>query len=116
MNDQQATVAQLRARVQDFIEQRDWQPFHDPKNLSMSVAIEAAELMEHFQWMRTDELDQVREDPAAMREIRDELADIFCYTLSFANAMDIDLAEALEAKMRKSAEKYPAEEYKGRYK
>ena len=116
MNDQESTVARLRAKVQAFIDERDWQPFHDPKNLSMSIAIEAAELMEHFQWMRTDELDQVRADPAAMQEIREELADIFCYTLSFANALDIDLAHALESKMAKSATKYPAEKFKGRYK
>ena len=116
MNDQQSTVAQLRATVQAFIDERDWHPFHDPKNLSMSIAIEAAELMEHFQWMRTDELEAVPHDPAAMREIREELADIFCYTLSFANAMDIDLADALDRKMVKSGTKYPAEKFKGRYK
>jgi len=98
-----------------FVEERDWQPFHDPKNLSASIAIEAAELMEHFQWMRTDELPAVKDDPELMNEVRDELADILAYVVSFAGTMGIDLAAALEQKMKKNALKYPAEKFKGKY-
>lgn len=114
MDDTQTTLADLKKLMEAFVAERDWQPFHDPKNLSASIAIEAAELMEHFQWLRTDQLDSVKRDPARMAEIRDELADILAYVLSFANQMNIDLATALREKMAKNARKYPAEVYRGR--
>ncbi len=115
MQDDTTTVAALRKLVADFIAERQWERFHDPKNLSASIAIEAGELMEHFQWLRSDELDTVRTDPRAQQAISEELADITAYVLSFANAMNIDLSAALAAKMRKNAEKYPAAEFRGRY-
>lgn len=115
MSDQTTTVLQLRELVQAFVAERRWEPFHDPKNLSASIAIETAELMEHFQWLRSDELDAVRADPEQMQAIGEEVADITAFLLSFVNAMDIDLSEALRAKMRKNAAKYPAEEYRGRF-
>lgn len=116
MNDQTATIDQLKALVDAFVNERNWQPFHDPKNLSASIAIEAAELMEHFQWLRSDELEAVREDAVQMSEIREELADIVAYVLSFATRMHIDIASALEDKMKKNTIKYPVERYKGRFK
>ena len=115
MHDSTTTVAELIKLVDDFVSERDWQPFHDAKNLSASIAIEAAELMEHFQWLRSDQLDSVREDPTNMSAIREELADIAAYVLSFANKMGIDVSSALEEKMRKNAEKYPAERFRGRF-
>jgi NTP pyrophosphatase (non-canonical NTP hydrolase) len=115
MSDADTTVAALRAAVAQFIRERDWEQFHDPKNLSTSIAIEAAELMEHFQWLRSDELEQVRRDPAQMELIGEELADITAFVLSFANAMEIDLSEALLCKMQKNALKYPAEKFRGRF-
>lgn len=115
MNDRETTVQELVDLMAAFVEERDWQPFHDPKNLSASIAIEAAELMEHFQWMRTDELPAVKDDPELMSEISDELADILAYVVSFAGTMGIDLAAALEQKMKKNAIKYPAEKFKGKY-
>ncbi len=115
MNDDITTVRELRNFVQAFIAERDWQQFHDPKNLSMSMAIEVAELMEHFQWIRSDQLLAMREDDSAMGAVREELADVFCYLLSFSETMGIDLAAALEDKMKKNRLKYPAEEFKGRF-
>jgi len=115
LNDRETTVQELVDLMAAFVEERDWQPFHDPKNLSASIAIEAAELMEHFQWMRTDELPAVKDDPELMNEVRDELADILAYVVSFAGTMGIDLAAALEQKMKKNALKYPAEKFKGKY-
>lgn len=114
MHDDVTTMSQLKRLVEDFVDERDWQPFHDPKNLSASIAIEAAELMEHFQWLRTDELAAVREDAAKMAEVGEELADILAYVVSFASTMGIDLSSALEEKMKKNAVKYPAEEFRGR--
>lgn len=115
MRDSTTTVAELIKLVNDFVAERDWQPFHDAKNLSASIAIEAAELMEHFQWLRSDQLGSVGDDAQAMAEVREELADITAYLLSFANKMGIDVSSALEEKMRKNAVKYPAERFRGRF-
>ena len=116
MQDDTTTIAELIGLIDDFVAKRRWQPFHDPKNLSCSIAIEAAELMEHFQWLRSDQLDSVRQDPEVMECVREELADIVAYVLSFASTMEIDISSALEEKMRKNAVKYPAEKYRGRFK
>ncbi len=116
MSDQTTTVAQLRELIAEFVAEREWEQFHDAKNLAASIAIEAAELMEHFQWLRSEELEAVRGDEQQMSEIREELADVTAFLLSFANAMDIDLSDALRSKMRKNADKYPAAEFRGRFK
>ena len=116
MRDDQTTIAELTALVALFVADRDWQQFHDPKNLSASIAIEAAELMEHFQWLRSDELEAVANDPKAIGEIREEVADILAYLLSFAARMKIDLSSALADKMAKNAKKYPAEQFRGKFK
>lgn len=115
MDDHTTTVMELKTLMNDFVAQRKWEPFHDPKNLSASIAIEAAELMEHFQWLRTDELAAVRDDKAVMQQLKEEIADILAYTLSFASTMDIDLSSALAEKMKKNAVKYPADKYRGRF-
>jgi len=109
-------VAELIELVNDFVAERAWEPFHDAKNLSASIAIEAAELMEHFQWLRSDQLSTVRDDTKTLAEVRDEVADITAYLLSFASQMGIDVASALKEKMRKNAVKYPADRFRGRFK
>lgn len=116
MTDDQTTVGELRRRVAEFVRQRDWEQFHDAKNLSASIAIEAAELMEHFQWLRSEGLDEVRRDPGEMSAIGEELADVVAFVLSFANAMDIDISSALARKMEMNARKYPVDRYHGRFK
>lgn len=116
MNDRETTVGQLRELMADFVAARKWEPFHDPKNLAASIAIETAELMEHFQWLRTDELANFRDNTEQMAEVREELADITAYLLSFANALDIDISAALADKMKKNAVKYPADQFQGRFK
>ncbi len=116
MSDRDTTIAELRKQMAAFVAEREWEPFHDPKNLAASIAIETAELMEHFQWVCSDELDQLRSDPDKMAEIREEVADITAFLLSFANAMDIDLSDAFRDKMVKNAKKYPADEFRGRFK
>ena len=115
MRDNTTTLAELIRLVDDFVAERCWEPFHDAKNLSCSIAIEAAELMERFQWLRSDQLDSVRRDPREMDQIREELADIMAYVLSFASTMGIDVSSALEEKMRKNASKYPADKFRGRF-
>ena len=113
--DEDTTVAQLRREIAEFIRERDWEQFHDPKNLAMAIATEAAELMEHFRWVKNDGSRDMLGEPKALAEIRRELADVLAFTLSFANAAGIDVTSALRAKMAENARKYPAEEYKGRY-
>ena len=115
MKDKSTTIRELRNLVAEFIRERDWEQFHDPKNLAMSIAIEAAELMEHFQWDRNEQIPAILEDPGHRREIEEELADVVCYCLSLANNLEIDLSEAVERKVLKNAEKYPPGEYRGRH-
>jgi len=116
MNDERTTVAELRAAVQRFVDERDWRQFHSPKNLAMSLAIEAAELMEQFQWVEVDESRAAAEDQQWKAAVAEELADVLCYALSLANALDIDLAAAVRDKLQKNAVKYPVEKYRGKYK
>jgi len=116
MHDTTTKVAELITLVEHFVAEREWQPFHDAKNLSTAIAIEAAELMEHFQWLRSEQLDAVRDDADAMACIREEVADIAAYLLSFVHTMKIDLSSALEEKMRKNVLKYPVREFRGRFK
>ena len=115
MSDQKTTVAELRDMVRRFVEARDWRQFHSPKNLSMSLAIEAAELMEHFQWITTDASRTVGDSAEKLLAVSEELADVMCYALALANALDIDITEAIRDKMVKNECKYPAAEYRGRY-
>jgi NTP pyrophosphatase (non-canonical NTP hydrolase) len=115
MSDEKTTVAELRAVVRQFVDERDWHQFHSPKNLSMSLAIEVAELMEHFQWISTDAAWEAGRAAEKREPIREELADVFCYVLALANELDLDLSTALADKMIKNAQKYPVSEYRGRY-
>lgn len=115
MSDRDTTLADMRQLVRDFVSARDWQQFHSPKNLSMALAIEAAELMEHFQWITTDASRTIGQDPAKLAAVSDELADILCYALAIANELEIDVSQAMRSKMKKNETKYPAAEYRGRY-
>src|ERR1700744_1972521 len=113
--DDTTTLAELRELVRRFVDERDWGQFHTPKNLSMSLAIEAAELMEHFQWTTAEESRAVANNPAARAAAGEELADVICYALALANELDLDVAATVRDKMVKNAQKYPAAEYRGRY-
>ncbi len=112
--DQVTTIAELRGVVQRFVAERDWQQFHAPKNLAMALAIEAAEFMEHFQWMGVEESRRLA-GSHHLNAVSEELADVVCYALALANELDIDVTSALRGKMRKNEEKYPVERYRGRY-
>jgi NTP pyrophosphatase (non-canonical NTP hydrolase) len=115
MSDATATVSQLRQAVATFVDERDWRQFHTPKNLAMSLAIEAAELMEHFQWLDVDESIARGRDAACRAEIADEIADVCCYLLSLVNNLELDLSEAVLAKLIKNARRYPPEEVRGQW-
>jgi dCTP diphosphatase len=113
--DETTTIADLRELVRQFVDARDWRQFHTPKNLSMSLAIEAAELMEHFQWLTPEESRQLSDEPERLLAVGEELADVLCYALALANELGLDVATALRDKMVKNAQKYPADEFRGRY-
>jgi len=113
--DAHTTLDALRRAVASFVDARDWRPFHSPKNLAMSIAIEAAELMEHFQWLTTDEAQAAAQNPAERAAVADELADILIYCLSLSNALDLDVSSAVMAKLQTNEHRYPAEEFRGRF-
>src|SRR5262245_30828664 len=113
--DSSTTLAELRDLVRRFVEERDSQQFHSPKNLSMSLAIEAADLMEPFHCLAFPQPRPAALVPKNLAAIQEELADVLCYALALANELDIDLASAVRAKMIKNAAKYPADEFRGRY-
>jgi len=115
MSDSQTTVDELRQLIRQFVDQRDWQQFHSPKNLSMALSIEAAELMEHFQWLDVAASRRVVDDADKLAAVAEELADVFCYCLALADVLGVDVADVVRAKMEKNAQKYPAEEFRGRF-
>lgn len=112
--DSATTVADIKARVLAFARERDWEQFHAPKNLSMALAAEAAELMEHFLWATPEASRTIAQDPAKRAKIEEELADVVIYALEFANMTGIDVAGVIETKMARNAQKYPVEKARGR--
>jgi len=100
--------------IRKHVDDRDWDQFHNPKDLSISLALEAAEVMEHFQWKNTEEMEEHAKNKK--NEVGEELADVFYWVLLLANKMDIDLVDAFEKKMVKNAAKYPVEKSKGNHK
>jgi dCTP diphosphatase len=100
-------LAELRRQLHLFAEARDWQPFHTPKNLAASVAIEAAELLECFQWLDDDQAKNIGSQPKKIEEVRDELADVLIYLVHLADVLDIDLAEAAANKIMRNELRFP---------
>jgi dCTP diphosphatase len=105
------SIDALRARVNDFVAQRDWAQFHSPKNLAMAMIVEAAEVVEHFQWMTEPESRQL--DQATKEKIGHELADTLVYLMRIAEVCGIDLIAAANAKIDLNAQKYPVDKCKG---
>jgi NTP pyrophosphatase (non-canonical NTP hydrolase) len=99
------TLDDLRERLRVFAAERDWEQFHTPKNLAMSVAIEAAEIMEHFQWLTPEQGANL--DPVANREVAHEIADVLLYLVRLADVMGIDMLAAAREKIELNALKYP---------
>ena len=114
LTDATTSVAELKSRVLAFVRERDWEQFHSPKNLSMALAAEAGELMEHFLWASPEQSKAIAADAAKRQKIADELADVVVYALEFANATGLDVSASIEAKMIANAKKYPVEKAKGR--
>ncbi|MDD5146567.1 MAG: nucleotide pyrophosphohydrolase [Candidatus Pacebacteria bacterium] len=104
----------LAKRIIDFRDARDWKQFHNPKDLAISLALEAAEVLEHFQWKTGQELKEYVE--ANKEHISEELADVLYWILLMTHDLDIDILATLEKKMQKNEQKYPVEKSKGNHK
>jgi len=110
MADGTTTVAALRDRVAEFVQERDWEKYHRPKNLASAISVEAAELLELFQWRSDSE----PVDAELKARVEDELADVVIYCLSAANTMGVDLSDAVLRKVGRNEARYPAKEWRGR--
>ena len=100
---------EIKSNVKNFCEERDWSKFHDPKNLAISLNLEAAEVLELFQWTKDNQI-----KPGKSSELADELADVFYWLIMLSNHYDIDLITSLKEKMEKNREKYPIQKAKGK--
>jgi NTP pyrophosphatase (non-canonical NTP hydrolase) len=105
-------LEKIKLELRRFTKERDWEQFHDPKNLSMALSVEVAELVEIFQWSKSGGLDEIK-DPETKEAIQKEIADIFNYLLKLVDLMDIDLEKVALEKIQENAKKYPIEKFKG---
>jgi NTP pyrophosphatase (non-canonical NTP hydrolase) len=103
---------ELRERLRNFVRERDWEQFHSPKNLAMAMIVEAAELVEHFQWATEQESREL--SPEKRAEVEQEIADTFIYLLRLSDVLGVDLIDAAHRKMDRNAQKYPADKVRGR--
>lgn len=107
----QSELTMLRDKLRAFAAERDWEQFHSPKNLSMALMVEVAELMEHFQWLTEAQSSEL--PPNKQQEVREELADILLYLVRLSDKLGVDLEAAALEKLEKNAAKYPAEQVRG---
>jgi len=104
-------LAELRIKLRRFAAERDWDQFHSPKNLAMALSVEAAELLEHFQWLSDAESSAL--SPETRSKVAAELADVLLYLIRLADKLDVDLAIAASEKLKVNAAKYPADKARG---
>ena len=109
------TVQDLADLVEEFVVERDWAQFHSPKNLSMALSVEAAELMELFTWHTAESSTELMREGQVRTAAAEEIADVIIYAMALANRTGIDLAEAIVQKIEKNRKKYPVSEFKGRF-
>lgn len=113
MHDDTVQVGALRKHVAQFVLDRDWEQFHTPKNLTVAISVEAAELMEIFQWATSDESIKMAAIPETRARLKEELADVIIYCLALANRTSVEISDAVMRKIQQSAAKYPVDVYKG---
>ena len=113
-SDDHTSIRDLKERVASFARDRDWDQFHSPKNLSMALAVEVAELMELFQWKTERQSWEINADPEAFAKVRDEIGDIAIFILNLCNRVGVDLASAVITKLERNAIKYPIELARGK--
>ena len=114
--DEEVTVGELKALMRQFVKERDWEKYHTPRNLAASVAVEAGELLELFQWLTAEEaIDKSLNDQVFRRAVGEELSDVLMYLMSLANVMGLEVGETVRKKMIKNKLKYPSDKFKGHY-
>ena len=114
MGDDETSVATLRTAVRNFIRERSWEKYHNPKNVAESICIEGAELLQLFQWTTLEQSEELKRDKEKMQKIKEELSDVVIYCLSMANSIDIDLSDSVLEKLELDKRKYPADLYEGK--
>lgn len=97
----------LQKQLHDFAEARNWRPFHNPKNLAVSVAIEAAELLERFQWLNDEQSEDIKQHPAKLTKVQDEMADVLIYLVHLADVLEVDLAQVVTDKIERNEQRFP---------
>jgi NTP pyrophosphatase (non-canonical NTP hydrolase) len=115
MADDRTTVGELRAAMARFVSVREWDQFHSPKNLAMALAVEAAELMEHFLWIDNDASRRIVENPSELAKVADEIADVSNLIFALCNALKLDLSDVIRRKMAGNELKYPVDKARGKY-
>lgn len=110
---QSINITKLRETITLFARERNWEQYHVPKNIAMALSVEASELVEIFQWLTAEESIHLKDDPAKLKKVKDEIADIFVYLVRMIDLYDIDLEKAVASKMVENAKKYPVAKAKG---
>ncbi len=113
--DQDTTLKNLKDLITTFRDERGWKKYHNPKDLAISISIEANELLEIFQWKSIEEIENILNDKNIKEKVEDELADIIIYSLSLADILSSDVSTIVARKVEKNRKKYPIEKFKGRY-
>ena len=111
--DNETTLADLKHSISQFVDERDWLQFHDPKNLVMAMTSEVGELADHFRWVNNNESHDLATSPENAKDVADELADILMFAIEFASVCKIDIASAIAGKLEQNALRYPIEKSKG---
>ena len=106
-------VVKVQQQLRDFAKERDWEQFHTPKNLASALAVEAAELLENFQWLTDEQARSVKDDAERMRRIEEEVADVTLYLLRLADVLSLNLQDVDDRKLKINADKYPADKARG---
>ena len=109
------TILELKNFVEDFVQEREWSQFHNAKNLSMALTIEAGELMDIFKWNTPEECENMMSEKNTRQDATDELADIIIYAIAFAIRNNINISNAIDKKMIRNRIKYPTDKYRGHF-
>jgi NTP pyrophosphatase (non-canonical NTP hydrolase) len=109
------TIKEVKEFYRIFNKERDWEQFHNPKDLAIALSVEAGEIQEHFLWKTNDEINELLKNSIKKQEITDEIADVFAYLILLSDKLNIDLIKAFYEKMEKNHKKYPLEKSKGKH-
>ncbi|MBA7498172.1 hypothetical protein ES704_00907 [subsurface metagenome] len=111
--DNKTTIEELKEKIRQFCELRDWDQYHNAKELSIGIVTEASELLEHFRFKSEDQVDAMFQNTSKRQELTEEIADIFYFLIRLVQRYNVDLSTELENKMKKNGERYPIERVKG---